>query len=144
VITVVYEEVYAEAAMGARQFRGMRVMLGDRELARGHNPMGDACRLLIAEGHARTEEVQAYWRGSPKPVWKRGMQLRQFVGSVLGESSKGSTFNRVPYSKYAAKIEALRKGNSRGDISPNDGHDEPEGTEVAAANNGRPEEELAA
>jgi hypothetical protein len=89
VIVVTYEEVHAESAMGERRFKGMRVMLGDRELARGHNPMGDACRLLIAEGHSRTEEVQAYWRGSPKPVWKRGTQLRQFVGFGAGREQQG-------------------------------------------------------
>jgi hypothetical protein len=83
-----YQEVYAESEKGERLFKGIRIMLGDRELARGGNPMGDACRLLISEGHAPTEEVQAYWEGSTTPIFAPRTQLRRFEDWVTKEGTR--------------------------------------------------------
>jgi hypothetical protein len=121
-INVTYEEIY-EVKSDTRRFKGERVLLGDRELARGRDAMGEACRQLIAAGHAPTDEIQAYWRSSTTPCWAKGTQLRQFANWVLVENKTGRTFTRVRYEKHLARIQALEDTSfkgvfSRGRIAP--------------------------
>jgi hypothetical protein len=74
-VTVIYQEICKPNGPG----KIMRVMLGDRELSRGGNPMGDACRRLVSEGHSPNQTIQAYWEGSRTPIWAAGTKLKQWT-----------------------------------------------------------------
>jgi hypothetical protein len=74
-VTVIYQEICKPNGPG----KIMRVMLGDRELSRGGNPMGDACRRLVSEGHSPDQTIQAYWEESRTPIWAAGTKLKQWT-----------------------------------------------------------------
>jgi hypothetical protein len=79
-LTVIYQEI----GFGST----VQVMHGNRELARGYNPMGDARRRLVSEGHSPEQTIQAYWKGSSTPIWAAGTKLKQLSDQPVKKKTK--------------------------------------------------------